>query len=316
MPLRRLFGESLRLPGRHRALFEAALDPSRPMGLPADAARVRGALSEWSMSLVEPLLAADRPPSARCDIDAAAGAARRTPLHLAVLGGNAPAALSLVKHGASVDAKDAAGRTPLEYAVRSGFDELVDQMIDVAAAQATADRGGEEWGELWAAKRRDAAKLTSWGPRVPKNTEAVIPSTGDFGGWFEDGGDAVAVEPAPACELTEIAASEFTPALFASFISARQPLVVRGLATEWRLRHEWRKDNFLRKHGGLKFNVSSVGYAEHFGMPVDEVSAAAFIGELAPNVSRGAGTPPKYIFANDFLRKCAHCTKFYARPHQ
>jgi len=51
--------------------------------------------------------------------------AKRTPLHLAVVGGSAPVAALLLQHGAQVDMVDAAGRTPMNEATDAGDPDLL-----------------------------------------------------------------------------------------------------------------------------------------------------------------------------------------------
>jgi hypothetical protein len=51
---------------------------------------------------------------------------RRTPLHLAAIGGNAPAAELLFEHGARFDFKDDLGNTPLDEARSVGNQRFLD----------------------------------------------------------------------------------------------------------------------------------------------------------------------------------------------
>lgn len=59
----------------------------------------------------------------------------RTPLHLAVIGGNRNAVEFLVKTGADVNAEDSAGETPRSYAVKYGKRDIESILIERNAAK-------------------------------------------------------------------------------------------------------------------------------------------------------------------------------------
>ena len=85
-PLRRETAHSIRINPAHRALFVDGLNLTlqaergiAALGGPADGQRVGGALSEWRLSVLRPLLA-----SGTCDLSAVGGAFASTALHIAL----------------------------------------------------------------------------------------------------------------------------------------------------------------------------------------------------------------------------------------
>jgi len=129
--------------------------------------------------------------------------------------------------------------------------------------------------------------------------EAARPKdAGSDGGWAQG--------PVPVrqerCQIEVMDAAEFGPASFAPFISGQRPLLVRGLADKVapRLVRDWAKEPFVRKFGSLRFNTSTVGYAEMLRLPMEELSVAEFVARISKTGATSEAQP--YIFANDFLR--------------
>ena len=68
------------------------------------------------------------------------------------------------------------------------------------------------------------------------------------------------------CDIEVMNAADFNSSSFASFISARRPLLVRKLAANVapRLVDEWKLANFHHRFGALKFETAPIGYPSKF----------------------------------------------------
>ena len=291
MALRIATAEAIRVHPFLRALYADRLGPARDAPAlvgPEEGRAVRSALSEWSLALLEPLLELGG-----CDLDAPGGVFERTALHLALMHTNLPAALALVRAGARLDVPDIAGNTALHYAARSGLPAA--PLLEAAGLSAT--------GAARAQSQRSKAGLQPSEMGAPPSEAggqaepARANDAGSDGGWAQ--GVPVRHE---RCQIEVMDAAEFGPASFAPYISGQRPLLVRGLADKVapRLVRDWAKEPFVHKFGSLRFNTSTVGYAEMLRLPTEELSVAEFVARISDTGATSEAQP--YIFANDFLR--------------
>ena len=316
-PLRRGTAESLRINAAHGALFADWLNITLQrgrgvarLGGPADGRAVRAALSEWRQTLLGPLLE-----SGTCDLDALGGLFQTTALHHALTTGNSmPAARALVRAGASLDATDRAGHTPLHYASRVGL---------IAADQAELIALAEESRQRHHGMRKDAEELEadllgvkSLAGQVASELGARSPSDrrhqeeqyesiagdgrddGDDGGWRS--AELPELEEGRSCDLEVMDGKDLTAESFAPYITGHRPLLVRGLAqlAAPRLVREWSRKNFLEQYGGLMFETATVGYASMLGMKTNNTTVAEYMEQTVFRAGV-SGEVQESIFAND-----------------
>jgi hypothetical protein len=74
--------------------------------------------------------------------DVTSGPTRGTPLHQAARRGNVPVAEALLDHGATIEARDAKGQTPLRRAINCRQPEMVRLLVQRGADPHAADRRG------------------------------------------------------------------------------------------------------------------------------------------------------------------------------
>ena len=150
-----------------RSVIKSGVDVNQPnaWGTPLDIA-----VSKGSDKIVQLLI------DAGADIEGATlpGAGGEHPLHLAAMRSwGANTARLLVSRGAQLDARDAAGRTPLIIAVLADNFELADVLLDAGADLEAADGNFGESPLSWAAcwGRLSAAKfLLSKGAQINRKT--------------------------------------------------------------------------------------------------------------------------------------------------
>jgi ankyrin repeat protein len=80
--------------------------------------------------------------AAGATVDVASGPTRGTALHQAARRGYVPVALALLDHGATIDARDANGQTPLRRAVNCRQLQIVRVLVQHGADPRAADRRG------------------------------------------------------------------------------------------------------------------------------------------------------------------------------
>ena len=209
----------------------------------------------------------------------------RSALHHAAMFGNLRAAQKLISAGAPIDLLDVAGFTALHYAARRGYKEIVAALADNMDSSVLGVKG------LFGLQFTDM--LPTW------ETRAWEPAADrDLGGW-RGGSDSDEMLP-DHCDLPEIKKEDFTGELFGRHVTANKPFIVRGYGLDWKMRTAWRRDNFLRKYGHLRFTTGRVGYAAMLGFDAPQMSVHEYVEYMESDDKDYNNT--LYIFQNGISR--------------
>jgi hypothetical protein len=91
------------------------------------------------------------------------------------------------------------------------------------------------------------------------------------------------------CDLPEIKKEDFNGEVFARYVAANKPFIVRGYGADWPMRIAWRRDNFLSKYGHLRFKTGSIGYADAYGHQAPEMTVREYIEYMESDHTRDDG---------------------------
>ena len=215
-------------------------------------------------------------------------------------------------------AQDTLGRTPWHYAaLRFGRDgsvwgSLVDAVQRLSprgartpaafVAALPADAHGktpDDYAGLFAASESSAQRGRGAAPSSP-------PSSGTNGGWLDATSttiQAAAAANGVGCDIAVLQRSELAAERgeLADLVEAGRPVLIRGGAlADRKMRDGLARTRFLSRHGHRRVAVSTVPYAESFGLERVSMSLAEYARRVVDRPSSSA-EPPLYAFTGELV---------------
>eukprot|EP01119_Soliformovum_irregulare_P012678 TRINITY_DN3305_c3_g1_i3.p1 TRINITY_DN3305_c3_g1~~TRINITY_DN3305_c3_g1_i3.p1 ORF type:complete len:601 (+),score=183.08 TRINITY_DN3305_c3_g1_i3:16-1818(+) len=145
-------------------------------------------------------------------------------------------------------------------------------------------------------------------PEIPiRRHEEISPKILETGGWNSGN---FAENSQDRCDIDRIDASKMNFQEFMrDYVSVNRPVVLFNLISSWKAWKNWKKENLLKFHGDLTFEVGSIPYPSIYGVSSKFIKLRDFVENM-----ENSEKFPSYIFEGKIEAKISNLSDHYSIP--